>query len=117
VTLAILHRPTLVTIIVSLGTQQVIVLSKIDSYILCSYSVYFYFLAFIDPFFSSGVHLALTGGLAAAVTIASSIRGEYSETEVCKYHNAKIGVAYTRYIQCLCFYLSPEQVVDFSLLS
>ncbi|KIM79851.1 hypothetical protein PILCRDRAFT_547145 [Piloderma croceum F 1598] len=54
--------------------------------------------AFIDPFFSSGVHLALTGGLAAAVSIASSIRGEYSETEGCKYHDAKIGVAYTRFL-------------------
>jgi len=54
--------------------------------------------AFIDPFFSSGVHLALTGGLAAAVTIASSIRDEYSEIEVCKYHDAKIGVAYTRFL-------------------
>jgi hypothetical protein len=56
----------------------------------------FSLLAFIDPFFSSGVHMALTGGLAAAVTIASSIRGEVPETEVCKYHDAKIGIAYTR---------------------
>ncbi|KAG2139473.1 hypothetical protein BD769DRAFT_1350799, partial [Suillus cothurnatus] len=31
--------------------------------------------AFIDPFFSSGVHLAFTGGLSAALTIAASIRG------------------------------------------
>jgi flavine halogenase len=52
--------------------------------------------AFIDPFFSSGVHMAFVGGLSAAVTIASSIRGELSETEVCKYHDAKIGIAYTR---------------------
>jgi hypothetical protein len=58
----------------------------------------FYLLAFIDPFFSSGVHMAFTGGLAAAVTVASSIRGEHSETEVCKYHDAKIAVAYTRYV-------------------
>jgi hypothetical protein len=55
-------------------------------------------LAFIDPFFSSGVHMAFTGGLASAVTVASSIRGEYPESEVCKYHDAKISVAYTRYI-------------------
>ncbi|KAF8888772.1 hypothetical protein BD779DRAFT_1522469, partial [Infundibulicybe gibba] len=55
-------------------------------------------LAFIDPFFSSGVHLAFTGGLAAAVSIASSIRGEFEEAEVCKYHDAKIGIAYTRFL-------------------
>jgi flavine halogenase len=55
-------------------------------------------LAFIDPFFSSGVHMAFTGGLASAVTVASSIRGEYPESEVCKYHDAKIAVAYTRYV-------------------
>jgi flavin-dependent dehydrogenase len=68
-----------------------------EYYQLSGSSFYISSLAFIDPFFSSGVHLALTGGLAAAVSIASSIRGEYSETEVCKYHDTKIGVAYTRY--------------------
>ncbi|KAF8888756.1 O-methyltransferase [Infundibulicybe gibba] len=54
--------------------------------------------AFIDPFFSTGISLAFTGGLAAAVSIASSIRGEFEEVEVCKYHDAKIGKAYTRYL-------------------
>jgi flavine halogenase len=53
-------------------------------------------LAFIDPFFSSGVHLAFTGGLAAAATIASSIRGDTCEEECAKWHDAKIGTAYTR---------------------
>lgn len=32
--------------------------------------------AFIDPFFSSGVHLAFATGLSAATTIASSMHGE-----------------------------------------
>ncbi|KAF8532575.1 hypothetical protein JB92DRAFT_3103670 [Gautieria morchelliformis] len=45
--------------------------------------------AFIDPFFSSGVHLAFTGGLAAAATIASSIRGDTCEEECAKWHDAK----------------------------
>lgn len=54
--------------------------------------------AFIDPFFSSGVHLAMTGGLAAAITIASSIRGEVDEEKAGKWHTAKIGTAYTRYV-------------------
>jgi flavin-dependent dehydrogenase len=55
-------------------------------------------LAFIDPFFSSGVHLALTGALSAAASIASSIRGEASEFEAAKYHSGKVGISYTRYV-------------------
>lgn len=35
---------------------------------------------FIDPFFSSGVHLAVTAALSAGTTIAASIRGDCSET-------------------------------------
>ncbi|KAF8524134.1 putative halogenase [Hysterangium stoloniferum] len=54
--------------------------------------------AFIDPFFSSGVHLAFTGGLSAAATIASSIRGQASEEECAKWHDLKIGTAYTRFL-------------------
>ncbi|KXN81598.1 Tryptophan 2-halogenase [Leucoagaricus sp. SymC.cos] len=53
---------------------------------------------FIDPFFSSGVHLAFTGGLSAAGTIASSIRGVASEEECAKWHDAKISISYTRFM-------------------
>ena len=35
--------------------------------------------AFIDPYFSSGVHLALSGALSAAVTICAAIRGDCDE--------------------------------------
>ncbi|KAK0207565.1 putative halogenase [Armillaria fumosa] len=54
--------------------------------------------AFIDPFFSSGIHLALTGGLSAASTIAASIRGNCTESEACGFHNSKVGTAYTRFL-------------------
>ncbi|KZT41684.1 FAD/NAD(P)-binding domain-containing protein [Sistotremastrum suecicum HHB10207 ss-3] len=54
--------------------------------------------AFIDPFFSSGVHLAFTGALAAAASIASSVRGEVTEEEAGAYHDAKVGVSYTRFL-------------------
>jgi len=54
--------------------------------------------AFIDPFFSSGVHLAFTGGLSAASTIAASIRGHCTEEEAIAFHNDKIGVGYTRFL-------------------
>ena len=35
---------------------------------------------FMDPIFSSGVHLAVTGALSAGMTIAASIRGDCNET-------------------------------------
>ncbi|KAF7331154.1 FAD/NAD(P)-binding domain-containing protein [Mycena sanguinolenta] len=54
--------------------------------------------AFIDPFFSSGVHLAIAGGLTAATTIAASIRGHCSEEEAIKFHDHKVAVAYTRFL-------------------
>ncbi|KIK67905.1 hypothetical protein GYMLUDRAFT_92568 [Collybiopsis luxurians FD-317 M1] len=54
--------------------------------------------AFIDPLFSSGVHLAFTGGLSAAATISASIRGQCSEEEAIAFHNAKVGTSYTRFL-------------------
>ncbi|KAL4909260.1 hypothetical protein BDW74DRAFT_146269 [Aspergillus multicolor] len=53
---------------------------------------------FIDPFFSSGVHLALTGGLAAATTIAASIRGDVSEETAAKWHTSKVSQAYSWFL-------------------
>ncbi|KAK7464329.1 Flavin-dependent halogenase armH4 [Stygiomarasmius scandens] len=54
--------------------------------------------AFIDPFFSSGVHLALAGGLTAATSIAGSIRGHCTEKEAATFHDKKVGVSYTRFL-------------------
>ncbi|KIK37366.1 hypothetical protein CY34DRAFT_810413 [Suillus luteus UH-Slu-Lm8-n1] len=54
--------------------------------------------AFIDPFFSSGVHLAFTGGLSAALTIAASIRGFCSEEDAQRWHTSKIATSYTRFL-------------------
>lgn len=54
--------------------------------------------AFIDPFFSSGVHLAFTGGLSAALTIAASIRGLTSEEDAQRWHTSKVGSSYTRHV-------------------
>jgi flavine halogenase len=42
--------------------------------------------AFIDPFFSSGVHLAFNGGLSAAISILASLRGDVSEEAAAAYH-------------------------------
>ncbi|TQV94672.1 hypothetical protein V2A60_005697 [Cordyceps javanica] len=53
--------------------------------------------SFIDPLFSSGVHLAITGGLSAAVTIAASIRGDCDEQTAGSWHSKKTVESYTRF--------------------
>jgi flavin-dependent dehydrogenase len=53
--------------------------------------------AFIDPFFSSGVHLAFTSALSAAATIAASIRGDCTESEAADWHTTRFTTNYTRY--------------------
>ncbi|KAK5987847.1 Flavin-dependent halogenase aclH [Cladobotryum mycophilum] len=52
---------------------------------------------FIDPLFSSGVHLAILGGLSAAVTIAASIKGQVSEREAISWHTKKVHESYMRF--------------------
>ncbi|KAI1211406.1 FAD/NAD(P)-binding domain-containing protein [Annulohypoxylon truncatum] len=54
--------------------------------------------SFIDPFFSSGVHLAFLGGLSAAVTIAASIRGDCDEDTAATWHTKRISESYTRFL-------------------
>lgn len=54
--------------------------------------------SFIDPFFSSGVHLALSGGLSAATTIAAAIRGDCDEATAAAWHDKKTAESYTRFL-------------------
>ncbi|KAK7047273.1 hypothetical protein VNI00_006504 [Paramarasmius palmivorus] len=54
--------------------------------------------AFIDPFFSSGVHLALAGAMSAAVSISASIRQHCPESEAAAFHDQKVGSSYTRFL-------------------
>lgn len=53
--------------------------------------------SFIDPLFSSGVHLAVTGGLSAAATIAASMRGDCDEQKAGSWHSKKTVESYTRF--------------------
>ncbi|KAJ7668518.1 FAD binding domain-containing protein [Mycena polygramma] len=53
--------------------------------------------AFIDPFFSSGVHLALTSALSAASTICASIRGDCTEAAAADWHTKRVSTSYTRF--------------------
>ena len=54
--------------------------------------------SFIDPFFSSGVHLALSGGLSAATTISAVIRGDCDENTAAAWHDKKTSESYTRFL-------------------
>ncbi|KAJ3757384.1 hypothetical protein EV360DRAFT_84057 [Lentinula raphanica] len=53
--------------------------------------------AFIDPFFSSGVHLAFTSALSAAISVSAAIRGDCTEEEAAKWHTARFSTSYTRF--------------------
>lgn len=53
---------------------------------------------FIDPFFSSGVHLALSSGLSAAVTICAAIRNDCDERTAATWHSKKVAEGYTRFL-------------------
>ncbi|KAL4071244.1 hypothetical protein V8B97DRAFT_2023829 [Scleroderma yunnanense] len=53
--------------------------------------------AFIDPLFSSGVHLAMTSGLSAAASICASIRGDCSEPIAASWYTKRFSLSYTRF--------------------
>ncbi|KAF9049926.1 FAD binding domain-containing protein [Panaeolus papilionaceus] len=53
--------------------------------------------AFIDPFFSSGVHLAMTSALSSAATVCASIRRHCSEDEAATWHTRRVSTSYTRF--------------------
>lgn len=53
---------------------------------------------FIDPYFSSGCHLAFCSGLAAALTIQASRRGQCAEDVAARWHSHKVADGYTRFL-------------------
>ena len=53
---------------------------------------------FIDPYFSSGVHLALASALSAATTIRASMKGDAEEKVAMKWHSSKVLEGYTRFL-------------------
>jgi flavine halogenase len=54
--------------------------------------------SFIDPYFSSGVHLALSGALSAALTISASIRRDTDEKTACKWHSNQVADRFGRFL-------------------
>lgn len=53
---------------------------------------------FIDPYFSSGVHLAYASGLSAAMTICAARNGDCNELTAAKWHSTKVAEGYTRFL-------------------
>ena len=51
---------------------------------------------FIDPLFSTGVHLAFLGALSSAATICSVLRGELAERAAERFHERFLRQSYTR---------------------
>lgn len=73
--------------------------------------------AFIDPFFSTGVHLALHGGLSAATTIAASIRGQADEEAAAQWHSQKSATSYTRFLVVVSSALKQIRLGDEPVIS
>ena len=72
---------------------------------------------FIDPYFSSGVHLALSGALSAATTICAAMRGDCDEKTAVKWHSSKVSEGYTRFLLVVLSALKQIRKQDAPILS
>ena len=72
---------------------------------------------FIDPFFSSGVHLAISSALSAAATICASIKGQCSEKEAAGWHSKRVARSYTRFLLVVSSALKQISQPDEAILS
>lgn len=72
---------------------------------------------FIDPYFSSGVHLALASGLSAAMTIQASRNGELSEFGAARWHSRKVRNGYTRFLMVVMSVLKQIRMQEELLIS
>ncbi|KFA75658.1 hypothetical protein S40288_08563 [Stachybotrys chartarum IBT 40288] len=72
---------------------------------------------FIDPYFSSGVHLALASGLSAALTIQAARRGDCNELDAAKWHSAKVAESYSRFLLVVMTALKQIRKGDEPVLS
>ena len=71
---------------------------------------------FIDPYFSSGVHLALASGLSAAMTIQAARKGDCTEFSAAKWHSNKVTEGYTRFLLIVMTVLRQLRQQERSLL-
>ncbi|KAL5513601.1 hypothetical protein ACEPAH_4000 [Sanghuangporus vaninii] len=73
--------------------------------------------AFIDPLFSSGVHLALTSGLTAALTICAAVRGDCTEEEAANWHSDKVRGNYSWFLMVVLGTYEQIKAQDEPILS
>jgi flavine halogenase len=71
---------------------------------------------FVDPYFSPGVHLALTSGLFSAVTIQAARRGTDEQTAA-KWHAIKTAEGYTRFLLLVMTVLGQLRMKEYNFLS
>ncbi|KIM92949.1 hypothetical protein OIDMADRAFT_62072 [Oidiodendron maius Zn] len=72
---------------------------------------------FIDPFFSSGHHLALSSALAAAVSIVAAMKGDCNEFEAAKWHSKKVDEGYTLFMLVVMAALKQIRMQEEPVLS
>ncbi|KAI3320789.1 FAD/NAD(P)-binding domain-containing protein [Xylariaceae sp. AK1471] len=72
---------------------------------------------FVDPYFSSGVHLALSSGLSAAITVQASRRGQCDERAAAKWHTTKVTERYTRFLLLVMTILRQLRMKEAQILS
>jgi flavine halogenase len=72
---------------------------------------------FVDPYFSSGVHLALSSGLAAAVSIQAARRGQCDEQVSAKWHGTKVAEGYTRFLLVVMAVMRQLRMKESQILS
>ncbi|KAG1901048.1 uncharacterized protein F5891DRAFT_1277977 [Suillus fuscotomentosus] len=73
--------------------------------------------AFIDPFFSSGIHLAMTSALSAAVSICAAVRGDCLEVEAAAWHTKRFSLSYTRFQIVVMSAYQQIRTTDLDILS
>ena len=72
---------------------------------------------FIDPFFSSGHHLALSSALSAATSIRASMKKQCSEFKAVNWHAKKVEEGYVIFMMVVMASLKQIRMQDTLLLS
>ncbi|KAL9078950.1 MAG: hypothetical protein Q9157_002134 [Trypethelium eluteriae] len=72
---------------------------------------------FVDPYFSSGVHLALTSALSAATSIQAVRRGQCDERKSAKWHGTKVAEGYTRFLLLVMTVLRQLRMRHINIIS
>nr|POE70850.1 sulochrin halogenase [Quercus suber] len=72
---------------------------------------------FVDPYFSSGVHLALTSGLSAAISIQAARREQTDEHKAAKWHAIKVSEGYTRFLLLVMTVLRQLRMKEAKVIS